>query len=201
MTAHYVALEGIEGAGKSSIAPAVVEGLLAGGHPSILVREPGGTPTGESIRSILLGQESVLDAWTEALLFAAQRAQLASEVIGPALAEGTSVVGDRSVYSSLAYQGGARGLGVDIVRTVNRAGLGNVWPSLVVLLAIDPALGLARQAVPDRIGAQGVEFQRRVAAVYETLAATEPERFILVDAARAHEDVAARVVEEVLARW
>ena len=201
MTAHYIALEGIEGAGKTSLAPAVTERLTEAGHPAISVREPGGTAAGELIRDILLGKESSLEPWTEALLFAAQRAQLAAEVIAPALAEGTSVVGDRSVYSSLAYQGGGRGLGIEMVRTVNRAGLGDVWPTLVVLLEVDPATGLSRQSVADRIGSQGVEFQQEVAEAYHALAAAEPSRWVLIDATGSHEDVAARVVDEVLTRW
>jgi len=199
--AHYIALEGIEGAGKSSLAPMVVSLLEAAGRPALWVREPGGTVAGEAIRDILLGRQQGLEAWTEALLFAAQRAQLAAEVIGPALKAGTSVVGDRSVYSSLAYQGAGRGLGVGLVRTVNRAGLGDVWPDIVVLLQVDPGLGLERQAIPDRIGSEGVDFQRRVASAYEELAAEEADRFIVVEATGALERVAATVVEEVLARW
>ena len=201
MRAHYIALEGIEGAGKSSLAPMVVSLLEAAGRPALWVREPGGTVAGEAIRDILLGRQQGLEAWTEALLFAAQRAQLAAEVIGPALKAGTSVVGDRSVYSSLAYQGAGRGLGVGLVRTVNRAGLGDVWPDIVVLLQVDPGLGLERQAIPDRIGSEGVDFQRRVASAYEELAAEEADRFIVVEATGALERVAATVVEEVLARW
>ena len=201
MRAHYIALEGIEGAGKSSLAPMVVSLLEAAGRPARWVREPGGTEAGEAIRDILLVRQSSLEAWTEALLFAAQRAQLAAEVIGPALQAGTSVVGDRSVYSSLAYQGAGRGLGVDLVRTVNRAGLGNVWPDIVVLLHVDPGLGLERQAIPDRIGSEGLDFQSRVASAYGRLAAEEPDRFIVVQATGALDRVAATVVEEVLARW
>ena len=201
MRARYIALEGIEGAGKSSLAPIVVSLLEAAGRPALWVREPGGTEAGEAIRDILLVRQSSLEAWTEALLFAAQRAQLAAEVIGPALQAGTSVVGDRSVYSSLAYQGAGRGLGVDLVRTVNRAGLGNVWPDIVVLLHVDPGLGLERQAIPDRIGSEGLDFQSRVASAYGRLAAEEPDRFIVVQATGALDRVAATVVEEVLARW
>ncbi|HEY5579437.1 MAG TPA: dTMP kinase [Acidimicrobiia bacterium] len=201
MRAHYIALEGIEGAGKSSLAPMVVSLLEAAGRPALWVREPGGTEAGEAIRDILLVRQSSLEAWTEALLFAAQRAQLAAEVIGPALQAGTSVVGDRSVYSSLAYQGAGRGLGVDLVRTVNRAGLGYVWPDIVVLLHVDPGLGLERQAIPDRIGSEGLDFQSRVASAYGRLAAEEPDRFIVVQATGALDRVAATVVEEVLARW
>ncbi len=201
MKSHYVALEGIEGAGKSSMAPKVAQGLEQAGRPTIVVREPGGTQAGESIRAILLGEESKLGPWTEALLFAAQRSQLAAEVVGPALSSGTSVVSDRSVYSSLAYQGGARGLGVELIRAVNKAGLADVWPTVVVLLALDPTVGLARQRIADRIGAEGMDFQVKVAAAYEGLAAAEPERFVVVDAEAPEDAVVADVLREVLARW
>ena len=119
MSLPYVAFEGIEGAGKSTVAQRVGERLEADGRTVVRVREPGGTAVGERIRAILLGHDLAPDPWTEALLFAAARAQLAAEVIGPALAEGAWVLSDRSVYSSLAYQGAGRGLGVDAVRSVN----------------------------------------------------------------------------------
>jgi dTMP kinase len=201
VTGLYIALEGIEGAGKSTLAPLVAQGLEAAGHPAISIREPGGTAAGEAIRRILLDPGARLEAWTEALLFAAQRAQLAAEIIGPALARGASVVGDRSVYSSLAYQGAGRGLGVDVVRTVNQAGLAGVWPNVVVLLRLDVGVGLGRQEVADRIGAESDEFIRRVAEAYEKLAAAEPRRFVVVDASRPLDRLAREVVDVVLARW
>ena len=122
MTIRYLAIEGIDGAGKTTVAAEVAGRLRDTGHDVITVREPGGTATGEEIRSVLLDPEGRMVAWTEALLFAAGRAQLAAETIRPALEAGKTVVSDRSVYSSLAYQGGARGLGFDLVRSVNAAG-------------------------------------------------------------------------------
>ena len=139
--------------------------------------------------------------WTEALLFAAARAQLAAEVVGPALAAGRVVVSDRSVYSSLAYQGGARGLGIEAVRRVNEAGLAGVWPELVVLLRLDPGRGLAREDGADRISVQGLELQARVAAAYDRLAAEEPDRFAVIDASADLEAVVAAAETEVLRRW
>ncbi len=201
MTRRYVAFEGIDGAGKTTVARAVADGLEDRGFDVLWVREPGGTAAGEAIRRVLLGRDGVLCDWTEALLFAAARAQLAAEVVGPALEAGRAVVSDRSVYSSLAYQGGARGLGIDEVRRVNEAGLGGVWPELVVLLRIEPAAGLAREDAADRISVEGVDLQARVAAAYETLAAAEPERFVVVDAARGFDEVVAAAAEEVLAGW
>lgn len=200
MSARYIALEGIEGTGKSSVALRLAEHLRAGGRQVIVVREPGGTPPGEGIRDLLLHGDD-LEPWTEALLFAAQRAQLAAEVVRPALAAGTWVISDRSVYSSLAYQGGGRGLGVEQVRAVNAAGLLGTWPELVVLLEIDPAIGLSRQRVADRIGAEGVRFQQRVADTFEALAEAEPDAFRSVAADRPLEEVAASVIALVEDRW
>ncbi len=197
---RYIALEGIEGAGKSTVQQALAAALSAAGAAVVTVREPGGTAIGEGIRRLLLDDEEMA-GWTEALLFAAQRAQLAGEVIGPALEEGKWVIGDRSVYSSLAYQGGARGLGVASVRVVNRAGLGAVWPDLVVLLDIDPQAGLSRQDGEDRIGGQGVDFQVRVAEAYRRLARQEPELFVTVDAGRPLQEVTAEVIRAVTSRW
>ncbi len=201
MTGRYLALEGIEGAGKTTVADRLAGSLRESGRRVVTVREPGGTRTGEGIRDLLLHSEDEMAAWTEALLFAAQRAQLAAEVIGPALAEGAWVVGDRSVYSSLAYQGGARGLGIELVRSVNEAGLCGVWPDLVVLLRIDPDAGLARQAVADRIGAEGAAFQHKVGEAFDVLAAAEPQRFVVVSADHPLDEVVADVLRAVRARW
>jgi len=165
------------------------------------VREPGGTPTGEAIRRILLGLDGVVADWAEALLFVAARSQLAFEVVGPALAAGRAVVSDRSVYSSLAYQGGARGLGIEAVRRVNEAGLGGVWPELVVLLRLDPAAGLAREDGADRISTAGVALQARVEEAYDRLAGAEPERFVVVDASAGLDAVVAEATAAVLRRW
>ncbi len=195
MIGHYVVLEGIEGAGKSTVAARVADELERRGLDVLLVREPGSTPQGERIRSLLLDSGTDLEPWTEALLFAAARAQLAASVVGPALADGRWVVSDRSVYSSLAYQGAGRGLGIETVKAVNDTGLQGVWPELVVLLRVDAGQGLARQAVADRIGGEGVELQRTVSAAFDTLAAAEPDRFTVVDA----EAPIDRVVEQVLA--
>ncbi len=201
MTGRYAALEGIEGAGKSTVAAGVVSVLQARGRPVLGVREPGGTRTGERVRRIVLEPEGEVSPWAEALLFAAARSQLAAELIGPALAAGSWVVGDRSVYSSLAYQGHGRGLGIDMVRTVNAAGLGGVWPDLVVLLRLDPGLGLERQAVPDRIGSEGLDLQRRVAEGFDLLAAAEPGRFVVIDAAAPLEAVVDEVATMLEELW
>ncbi|MFW2339032.1 MAG: dTMP kinase [Acidimicrobiia bacterium] len=200
MAGHYIALEGIEGTGKSTVAERLAAHLNSTGRPSIVVREPGGTSVGEGIRELLLHGDHI-EPWTEALLFAAQRSQLVAEVVRPALAEGTWVVSDRTVYSSLAYQGGGRRLGVETVRTVNAAGLLGTWPEIVILLELDPAIGLARQAIADRIGAEGVDFQRRVGETFTALAAMEPDVFRIVPADRALDEVVDAVINEVELKW
>ena len=179
---RYLAVEGIDGAGKSTVARELAEALRRLGHRVTSVREPGGTAVGEAVREILLGGAHQLDDWTAALLFAAARAQLAATVIAPALARGELVVSDRSYYSSLAYQGGGRGLGIDIVRRVNEAGLRGVLPDLIVLLRLDAERGFAREDERDRISAAGIELQRRVADTYDALAVAEPGRFLVLDA-------------------
>jgi len=201
MTRRYAAFEGIDGAGKTTVATRVAAGLRSRGFDVVSVREPGGTPTGEAIRGILLGLGGVVGDWAEALLFAAARSQLAAEVVGPALATGRAVVSDRSVYSSLAYQGGARGLGIEEVRRVNAAGLGGVWPETVVLLRVDPGRGFAREEEANRISEAGLAFQVKVAEAYDRLAADEPGRFVVVDAGTGLEAVVAEAEAEVLRRW
>ncbi len=197
---RYVAVEGIDGAGKSTVARALSDALQAEGRAVTVVREPGGTAVGESIRQILLGLGNDLDDWTEAMLFAAARAQLAATVVAPALQRGDIVISDRSCYSSLAYQGGGRGLGVDVVRQVNEIGLRGVVPDLVVLLRLDPESGLAREDERDRISSAGIDLQRVVAETYDRLAVAEPDRFVVIDATLPVADIVAAVmavVEEV----
>ena len=202
MMARYVAFEGVDGAGKTTVATAVVEKLAVELPDLVFVREPGGTATGEQIRRVLLAEPGRrVNGWTEAMLFAAARAQLAAEVVGPALEAGRAVVTDRSVYSSLAYQGGGRGLGVDAVRQVNEVGLMGVWPETVVLLRVDPATALRREDMADRISIEGVRLQERVAATYDLLADDEPERFVVVDAGLPFDEVVSLSLTEVLSRW
>ncbi|NOX21774.1 MAG: dTMP kinase [Actinobacteria bacterium] len=196
----YIAFEGIEGAGKSTAISAVESYLVDRGIVVTTVREPGATKVGEQIRSILLDQDIELDAWAEALLFAAARAHLVRKVVQPALDRGEVVLSDRSVFSSLAYQGGGRRLGVDRVRMVNAAGLGGIWPHRVVLLRVDAKTGLGRQHVADRIGSEGVEFQDRVAETFDSLVESDPERFAVIDASQTSDAVVQAVLREVQ-RW
>jgi dTMP kinase len=148
---------------------------------------------------VVLDPEVELHPRAEALLFAAARAELVEEVIRPALERGAVVLCDRYLDSSLAYQGGARGLGVGPVIEVNRFATGGVVPDLVVLLDLDPAAGLARRAGDrDRIEAQELDFHRRVRSAFRDLAAADPARFCVVDAAAPVAEVAARVQAAVL---
>lgn len=187
MTVRYIGFEGVEGAGKSTVVRAVAARLEARGHEVVLVREPGGTPVGEEIRRLLLHSDD-LSEWTEAALFAAARAELVFRVVGPALERGAFVLSDRTFYSSLAYQGAARGLGVDAVRSLNESVLGGIVPDLVVVLDLDPEVGFARETDRDRIGSAGLEFQRRVAEAYQKIAVDDP-RVHTIDARLAAEDI------------
>jgi dTMP kinase len=189
----YVALEGVEGSGKTTVSRAICTELEGRGIECVPVREPGGTWLGEEIRRLLL-HEADMTPWAEAALFAAQRAQLAVEVIAPARARGAWVVADRSLYSSLAYQGAARGLGVDAVREVNVAVLNGVLPDLVAVIDLDPVVGLSRQTDADRIGSAGASFQRAVRAAYHSLAVAEPDRVKLVGGALPPHAIALTVI-------
>jgi dTMP kinase len=197
---RFVALEGVDGSGKTTHAAMLADALRAGGREVVAVREPGGTALGEGVRTLLLDGGD-LAPWTEALLFAAARAQLVQEVIRPALAAGRWVVADRFVHSSLAYQGAARGLGVDAVWAVNAPGVDGCLPDLVAVLDIDPAeaaaRGRGRRRAADRIEREGEALQRAVAAGYLALIEREPQRVVAVPAhgstAEVHERLMAAV--------
>ncbi len=194
-----IAFEGVEGAGKSTQVELLRQALEKAGHRVVSTREPGGTPLGEQVRSILLDPASALDARTEALLFAAARAQLVERVIRPALERDEVVLCDRYVDSSLAYQGAARGLGLEPIAAINGFATDGLLPDLVVLLRLDPAEGLARgRGSRDRIERQDLEFHQRVARGFLDLAAADPERFVVIDAAAPPDRVAAEVRAAVL---
>jgi dTMP kinase len=187
-----ISLEGCDGCGKSTQAALLCERLTACGlpvgpssAPGTVVREPGATPAGEAIRDVLLHGPSTLAPWTETLLYAAARAELVETLLWPELAAGRVLVLDRFVDSSLAYQGFARGLGIDEVLAVNEPGLRGLLPDVTLVLDVDPAVGLARTAGGgDRIEAEGLEFQERVAAGFAALARRYPGRIRLIDGFR-----------------
>jgi dTMP kinase len=194
-----IAFEGVEGAGKSTQLDRLRDELERRGHEVVVTREPGGTPVGERVREVLLDPAVDLDARAEALLFAAARAQLVEQVVRPALERGAVVLCDRYLDSSLAYQGGGRGLGRGPVQEVNRFATGGLLPDLVVLLDLDPAEGLGRNtASRDRIEVEGLGFHRRVREAFRELAAGDPGRFAVVDAAAPADQVAAAVLAAAL---
>lgn len=194
MTARFVALEGVDGSGKSTQAALLADALRARGHEVVLTREPGGTVLGEGVRNLVLAG-GTMSPVAEALLFAAARAQLVAEVVRPALDAGRWVVTDRFVDSSLAYQGAARGLGVDAVWEINRPGVEGCLPDLAVVLDVPVRLAAGRDTGPDdRIESEGLALQEAVAAGYRELAASFPDRIATVNGGGSVDEVHARVL-------
>ena len=183
-----VTIEGLDGAGKTTLASALTERLGA-----TLLREPGGVEASERIRNLVKDPALTIGPRAEALLYAAARAQLVEEKLRPALERGELVLLDRFVDSSLAYQGAGRRLGVDAVRAINAFGTGGLTPDLTLLLRVDPAVGRARQDVrgeaPDRLEQAGEDFFARIAAAYDELARSEPARIRVVNASASPESV------------
>ena len=196
-----ISLEGCDGCGKSTQAAILCARLAACGlpvgpsaAPGTVIREPGATPAGEAIRDLLLHGPSHLAPWTEALLYAAARAELVEDVLLPELSAGRVLVLDRFVDSSLAYQGFARRLGIDEVLAVNAPGLRGVLPDVTLVIDVDPVVGLARTGDSrDRIEAEGLELQQQVAAGFAALSRRFPERVRLIDGFRDVDLVAADV--------
>ena len=189
-----IAFEGVEGAGKGTQIRLAREYLEQEGFEVLVTREPGGTDLGERVRSLLLDPAiGMVEPRTEALLFAASRSQHVATVLRPALEEGKVVLCDRYVDSSLAYQGVARGLGEQDVLTLNVWATQGLFPDLVILLHIEPELGLNRAGTADRIESEGASFMAKVADAYLRIAEEHPERFVTVNADRppdvVHEDV------------
>jgi dTMP kinase len=199
MPGVFVAFEGGEGSGKSTQARLLADALRAIGHEVVLTREPGGSPLGGAIRSLLLDPASAgLSDRAEALLYAADRAEHVASVIEPALSRSAVVVTDRFVDSSLAYQGAGRPLGLDDVERLNDWATGGLRPDLTLILDLDPAEGLRRAGgSPDRLEAEPLAFHERVRAAYAVLAARDGTRYAVIDASRSAEAVAAAVLDAV----
>jgi dTMP kinase len=196
----FIVLEGGDASGKSTQAQVLVERLRSAGRRDVVETfQPGATLPGAAIRALLLDGDAPIDATTEALLLAADRAQQVVEVIRPALARGADVVSDRYVPSSLAYQGVGRGLGVDEMDRLNRWATGGLDPDLVVVLDVDDATARSRRAVPgDRLERAGDEFHATVRDAYRTLAAERG--WVVLDAGAGVDAVAERVWEVVQRR-
>jgi dTMP kinase len=190
-----ITIEGIDGAGKSTLADALARALSERGTPVELLREPGGVEVSERIRALVKDPALDVSPRAEALLYAAARAQLVHERLEPLLAAGTTVILDRFVDSSLAYQGAGRELGLEQVRAINLFATGGLAPDLTLLLRISPAAGRARQSdrgqEPDRLEREGEDFFAAIAAAYEQLARREPGRVRVLDAERAPEQLLA----------
>ena len=196
---RFVVFEGGEGCGKSTQAR-----LLAERWGAVFTFEPGGTPVGAQLREILLSPETGdLEPRAEALLMAADRAHHVATKIRPALLRGRDVVCDRFVGSSLAYQGHARGLGIDAVRAMNEFGTDGLVPDLVVLLVVPADVADERMRASgqlDRLEQAGDEFHRKVAEAYQMLAAHDPDRWVVVDGTGAIDEVEQRVLATVESR-
>ena len=182
MICNYLAFEGIDGSGKSSLIRSLSEILTSQNIDNKIVREPGGTKVGEGIRELLLSHEYDVDALTEALLFCSQRSQLVTEIIKPEINKGTKILSDRSAYSSVAYQGVGRGLGYETIYQLNDIAVNSYWPEKVVLLDIDPTISLSRQRVADRIGSDKVDFFKKVREGYLRLAEEFKNNFLIINA-------------------
>ena len=192
----FISLEGIDGSGKTTQAKLLAKAL---GENVVLLREPGGTETGERIRGLIKDPGLALDPLAELLLFCAARAELVAEVIGPARERGRDVVCDRFSDSSVAYQGVARGLGVERAEKICDLATGGVWPDLTLLLRIDPDRAASRigKRTADRFEEEGIELQRRVAEGYDEVARRHPERVRVIDADGDRDSVHAAVLSEV----
>ena len=202
----FITIEGPEGSGKSSVTKEVVKRLEAEGFNVVTTREPGGTPIAEQIREVILNKENTkMDKVTEALLYAAARRQHLVEKVWPLTKEGTIVISDRFIDSSLAYQGGARGLGIDYVLALNQYATEGYEPDLTLLFDLDPEIGLARIAANkgrevNRLDLEKIEFHNEVRKTFLGLAERFKNRFVILDASKSFEEVVEDAYNAIKAR-
>jgi dTMP kinase len=199
MKGLLITFEGIDGSGKSTQARRLKERLETMGYPVSLYREPGGTAIGEKIRTILLDNgHSDMFPLTELYLYLAARAQITAQCIVPALNDGSIVLMDRYIDSTIAYQGHARGLGLDRLRELNLLATGGLLPELTFVIDCDPIVALARHAaLPDRLEAEGVSFMNRVREGFLLLGRNEPERVLIIDGARDVSEIEGDIFQKV----
>ena len=202
----FITIEGPEGSGKTTAVDYAVNKLLEMNYQIVRTREPGGTPIAEQIRNVVLDKSNIaMDKRTEALLYAASRRQHLVEKIWPALKEGKIVVCDRYLDSSLAYQGGARELGIDNVLNVNLFATEGTFPDLTLLFDLDPEIGLARiqanaNREVNRLDLEKLEFHRMVRSTFLDLAKRYPERYVIIDASKDRQAVAEATLNAILTR-
>ena len=182
MISNYIAFEGIDGSGKTSIIEKLSDILNSQNKEHTIVREPGGTSVGEGIRKLLLSHDYQVNPLAEALLMSASRAQLIQEIVKPSLNSGKIVITDRSAYSSVAYQGVGRELGYKEIYELNDLAIESFWPKKVVLLDIDPKISLSRQKIADRIGSGEIEFFQKIRYGYLELAKEFENDFLVLNA-------------------
>jgi len=201
MPGRLITIEGLDGAGKTTLAMGLVEVLRERGLQVELLREPGGVALSERLREVVKDPSLTVGPRAEALVYAAARAQLVEERLVPLLAAGTWVLLDRFVDSSLAYQGGGRGLGIEEIAELNRFGTAGLVPDRTLYLRVDPQVGRARAGergeALDRLEREGEDFFGAIALAYEDLAALEPDRIRAIDAAQAPEVVLADAIGAV----
>ena len=202
----FITLEGPEGSGKTTAVNAAVRELEKLGYGIVRTREPGGTPIAEQIRNVILDKaNTAMDPRTEALLYAASRRQHLVEKVWPAVKEGKIVICDRYLDSSLAYQGGARGLGIENILNINMFATEGTFPDLTLLFDIDPEVGLARIAANasrevNRLDLEKLDFHKNVRNTFLDLAKRYPDRFVIIDASKSQEEVARATLDVILAR-
>jgi dTMP kinase len=192
VAAVFVTFEGADGSGKSTQAELLRAALEAEGRDVVLTREPGGTELGEAVRTLVLNGPA-MGAWAEAALFAASRAEHVEEVIRPALERGADVIADRYVDSSLAYQGIARGIGVEEVLQLNEHATGGLLPGRTFLVLVDPRTGAVRARSSDRIEREGGDFHMKVDHAYRELATMFADRIVAVDGDRPADEIAEEI--------
>lgn len=197
--APFITFEGVEGAGKTTLAHRLTEWLSEQGVPVLLTREPGGSELGKHLRPLILHQP--LDAYAELFLLLADRRQHTLQVIAPALEQGTWVVSDRYADSTLTYQGYGRGLSLELLRQLNAIATNGLQPDLTVLIDLPVEDALARANAPNRFEAEAIEFHQRIRAGYLQEAATAPERYLVLDGHAAPDTLLERLKATICERF